>query len=635
MIAGAGLVLGVAVLFCLGAILPLHYALILGVDGGLVHASRCVHRARCLRQTARRSNWFVAPRRRLGAGVQQPGAARALGCRPAQRLDPVARATPRVPGRLPRPSARGTLHASAVHARRRSGRAAVAADRAAVVGRPFARVGADLPDGRAYRAYFTADFVWRMAVAAELSKGDVPPRNQFYLDDPLRYYWLPHLLPAIQYRLQMPPHAARAGAARQLGRARSRVRGVLLRVDASACNQPRSCGRRLRERSALHELRGRRAALVPLAPCDTVRRDPEPQYRRHRELGVRRAQDRRPAAAALVSAAPCDGLCRRIVGAVVRDAGARGRPVRHHGMDRHAARVFAAPQHLRGADAHQHGRHLCRHPADQGAPLRRACDVGTSAPRLPLVLGLGDRHVAAVRRSQRIADSARAQSRGQARRDRVVASQFSDAGRLVRRAVDRDAVGRAVRGHFRRHRLRVGAVLLLRRRHRPSARLCRLAIGTLHVHRIRRSRRVRPAGTLSKRPPRQDRDRRHRHHPRRWRCPDDGDRHLQHAGRGEPVARAELPVDPGSAARGDPGARLDPRAHTARRDRPGGAVSAQHEHMGVPSGVRGAPHGRWSSRSAWCRSPNTRRRANASKRSTPRPTGARPTIARKRCGSTT
>src|SRR5205823_12251978 len=35
-----------------------------------------------------------------------------------------------------------------------------------VVGRPFARVGTDLPDGRAYRAYFTADFVWRMAVTA-------------------------------------------------------------------------------------------------------------------------------------------------------------------------------------------------------------------------------------------------------------------------------------------------------------------------------------------------------------------------------------------------------------------------------------------------------------------------------------
>jgi len=73
-----------------------------------------------------------------------------------------------------------------------------------VVGRPFARVGVDLPEGRAYRAYFTADFVWRMAVAAELAKGDVPPRNQFYLDDPLRYYWLPHLLPAVQYRAHPP-----------------------------------------------------------------------------------------------------------------------------------------------------------------------------------------------------------------------------------------------------------------------------------------------------------------------------------------------------------------------------------------------------------------------------------------------
>jgi hypothetical protein len=74
-----------------------------------------------------------------------------------------------------------------------------------VVGRPFSLVGADLPDGRAYRAYFTADFIWRMAVAAELSKGDVPPRNQFYLDDPLRYYWLEDLLAAVQYRSHTPP----------------------------------------------------------------------------------------------------------------------------------------------------------------------------------------------------------------------------------------------------------------------------------------------------------------------------------------------------------------------------------------------------------------------------------------------
>ncbi len=69
----------------------------------------------------------------------------------------------------------------------------------ALVGRPFARVGETLPEGRAYRAYFTADFVWRMAVVAELSKGDFPPRNPFYRGDRMHYYWLAHLLPAAEY----------------------------------------------------------------------------------------------------------------------------------------------------------------------------------------------------------------------------------------------------------------------------------------------------------------------------------------------------------------------------------------------------------------------------------------------------
>ncbi len=70
----------------------------------------------------------------------------------------------------------------------------------AIVGRPFAHVGVDLPEGRAYRAYFTADFVWEMAVVAEVSKGDMPPRNPYYLDDSLHYYWLMHLLPAAEHR---------------------------------------------------------------------------------------------------------------------------------------------------------------------------------------------------------------------------------------------------------------------------------------------------------------------------------------------------------------------------------------------------------------------------------------------------
>jgi hypothetical protein len=69
-----------------------------------------------------------------------------------------------------------------------------------VVGRPYARVGEAVADGRAYRAYFTADFVWAMAVVAEVSKGDVPPHNQFLRDQPLNYYWTPHLLSAVEYR---------------------------------------------------------------------------------------------------------------------------------------------------------------------------------------------------------------------------------------------------------------------------------------------------------------------------------------------------------------------------------------------------------------------------------------------------
>lgn len=70
----------------------------------------------------------------------------------------------------------------------------------AIVARPYSLVGADLPEGRAYRAYFTADFVWAMAVVSEVSKGDVLPQNPYHLDMPLHYYWLAHLLPALEHR---------------------------------------------------------------------------------------------------------------------------------------------------------------------------------------------------------------------------------------------------------------------------------------------------------------------------------------------------------------------------------------------------------------------------------------------------
>jgi hypothetical protein len=69
-----------------------------------------------------------------------------------------------------------------------------------VDGRPYARVGELRPEGKAYRAYFIADFEWAMAVAAEVSKGDVPPRNPFLAGDSMHYYWLADLLSAAEHR---------------------------------------------------------------------------------------------------------------------------------------------------------------------------------------------------------------------------------------------------------------------------------------------------------------------------------------------------------------------------------------------------------------------------------------------------
>ena len=71
-----------------------------------------------------------------------------------------------------------------------------------IVGLPFAHVGDITPDGQAYRAYFTADYVWRRAVVLELAKGASPlPVNPYFAGDALHYYWMPHMLNAVQYRI--------------------------------------------------------------------------------------------------------------------------------------------------------------------------------------------------------------------------------------------------------------------------------------------------------------------------------------------------------------------------------------------------------------------------------------------------
>jgi hypothetical protein len=62
---------------------------------------------------------------------------------------------------------------------------------------PFLRVGERFPEGVAYRAYFSADLMTHLSVVGELQKESVPPENPFYSGEPLGYYWLFFVFPAL------------------------------------------------------------------------------------------------------------------------------------------------------------------------------------------------------------------------------------------------------------------------------------------------------------------------------------------------------------------------------------------------------------------------------------------------------
>ena len=62
---------------------------------------------------------------------------------------------------------------------------------------PYRNIGAADAEGRTYyRAYFTADFVWHVALTAELGRFTMPPRNPYMADRDLHYYWTYFLVPA-------------------------------------------------------------------------------------------------------------------------------------------------------------------------------------------------------------------------------------------------------------------------------------------------------------------------------------------------------------------------------------------------------------------------------------------------------
>jgi hypothetical protein len=67
-----------------------------------------------------------------------------------------------------------------------------------LMGLPYANIGRQDANGtRYYRAYFTADFVWHTALASELGKYDMPPRNPYMAAERLHYYWTYFLLPSV------------------------------------------------------------------------------------------------------------------------------------------------------------------------------------------------------------------------------------------------------------------------------------------------------------------------------------------------------------------------------------------------------------------------------------------------------
>jgi hypothetical protein len=71
---------------------------------------------------------------------------------------------------------------------------------------PYDHIREPLAEGDAYRAYFTADFVWAMTVTVELAKGEVPPLNPFLRGggETLHYYWMAHFLSGVLYHNLAP-----------------------------------------------------------------------------------------------------------------------------------------------------------------------------------------------------------------------------------------------------------------------------------------------------------------------------------------------------------------------------------------------------------------------------------------------
>lgn len=77
-----------------------------------------------------------------------------------------------------------------------------------ITGAPFARLGIRNASGRrSYRAYFTADYLWHVALTSELARLQSPPRNPYLAREPLHYYWTFFNVPAVISALRDAPES--------------------------------------------------------------------------------------------------------------------------------------------------------------------------------------------------------------------------------------------------------------------------------------------------------------------------------------------------------------------------------------------------------------------------------------------
>jgi hypothetical protein len=61
---------------------------------------------------------------------------------------------------------------------------------------PFSRLGERLPEGSAYRAYFSSDYLKQFSLVHAVGKAGLPPANPYFSGVPLHYYWLPYATPS-------------------------------------------------------------------------------------------------------------------------------------------------------------------------------------------------------------------------------------------------------------------------------------------------------------------------------------------------------------------------------------------------------------------------------------------------------